>query len=282
MKTIFWRRSFQCSALLLLAPLTHAEPPPNLSLGVVPQFTATETLIRWAPVIERLQAACGLHIRLQPSTSIPAFEASFLGGSFDLAFMNPYHAVMAQRSQGYQPVVRDGKQRLKGVLVVRADSPYTKPQDLNGSTIAFPAPNAFGASLLMRAVLERAQGVKFTPEYVKTHSNAYRYVLTGQAPAAGGVEATLQAEPPEIRSQLRVLFATPSFAPHPLTAHPRVKADTRDCIERTLLRSSETPEGRSALEAIQVNEPVVASYLRDYAPLEQLSLESYVVQAPLR
>ena len=275
-------RTTACAVLTCLAVHAKAESPVSLSLGVVPQFTATETLMRWAPMIERLKTSCGHTVQLRPSNSIPAFEAQFLEGKFDLAFMNPYHAVMAKRAQGYLPLVRDNKRRLKGVLVVRADSPYRTPKDLDGQTIAFPAPNAFGASLLMRAVLERDQGVRITPAYVKTHSNAYRHVLAGQAAAAGGVQATLQSESDDIKSQLRVLFETPASAPHPLSAHPRVDAATRACIEKTMLEASNSAEGQAALASIQINEPVTAVYASDYAPLERLALEAYVVQSPAK
>jgi phosphonate transport system substrate-binding protein len=268
-------------AVLVAAPMwVHSESPNALNLGVVPQFTATETLQRWTPMIDNLQSACGRAIHLQYSKSIPAFESQFLNGSLDLAFMNPYHAVMAHRAQGYVPLVRDNKQRLKGVLVVRADSPYQTPQDLAGQTIAFPAPNAFGASLLMRAVLERDQNVHFAPVYAKTHSNAYRYVLTGQAAAAGGVQATLSSESEDIRSQLRVLFETPASAPHPLSAHPRLDVTLRTCLENAVLQSTKSPQGQTALDGIQMSEPVPAVYVRDYAPLERLSLEALVEKSP--
>ena len=280
MKATKWIRSLLNAALAGMGAMAQAGTTPPLVLGVVPQFTATETQLRWTPIIEQLQTACGRRFQLQPSRSIPAFETGFLAGSFDLAYMNPYHAVMAQRAHGYIPLVRDNKKRLKGVLVVAADSPYRKPQDFQDQAIAFPAPNAFGASLLMRAVLEREQGVRFTPRYVKTHSNAYRQVLTGQAAAAGGVQATLQAEPDDFKAQLRVLFETAPSAPHPLVAHPRVDAATRTCITNALLQAIQSPSGQAALDGIQMTEPVTAVYARDYAPLERLSLESYVVPAP--
>ena len=184
---------------------------------------------------------------------------------------------MAQRTLGDIRLVRDNKTRLKGVLVVAVDSPYRKPQDLQDQSIAFPAPNAFGASLLMRAALEREQGVQFTPLHVKTHGNACRQVLTVQA-AAGGVQATLQAESDDFNAQQRVPFETPPSAPHSLAAPPRVDAATSICIANALLRAVHSPSGQAAQNNIQMSEPATAFYARDYAPVERLALESYVVQ----
>lgn len=129
--------------------------------------------------------------------------------------MNPYHQVMVR--QRYQPLVGDGATLLRGILAVRRDSPITSLQQLNGAMIAFPSPNAFAASLLIRAHL-RQQGVAFTPVYLKTHSNVYRAVAIDQVGAGGGVNNTLQREPVELRERLRVLFTTPGYPAHPFSA----------------------------------------------------------------
>ncbi|WP_310568139.1 phosphate/phosphite/phosphonate ABC transporter substrate-binding protein [Hydrogenophaga sp.] len=255
-----------------------ASAPAPLVLGVVPQFPAIELQRRWGPVQTWLESECQVRIRLDIASSIPAFEERFLQGHHDLAYLNPYHAVMAKRAQGYEPLVRDGKEMLTGVLVVRADSAVRRLQDLQGATLAFPAPNAFGASLYMRALLEREHGLRFTASYVKTHANAYRHVLRGDAAAAGGIQATLDAEGPEVRDQLRVLYETPPAAPHPLAAHPRVRPEVRRCITERMTRAGQTEAVRDWLAGIQMPQPVVAQYERDYRPLEKLSLESYVVR----
>lgn len=251
--------------------------PTQLVLGIVPQFPAVELQRRWSPVLNWLEQSCRLSIRVDYVSNIPAFEERFLAGQFDLAYMNPYHAVMAYRAHRYEPLVRDGQNMLKGVLTVKADGTVQRLQDLQGATIAFPSPNAFGASLYMRALLERTQGVRFTPYYAKTHSNAYRHVLKGEALAAGGVGSTLAAETPEVQSQLRVLYETPPSAPHPLVAHPRVNADQRRCITEQLTAAVLPQATRDWLVEIQMPKPMRAVYGRDYQPLEKLALESYVV-----
>lgn len=267
------------SACLLMAAsypaLAQQGSHPSMTLGVVPQFPAVETQRRWLPVTESIGRACSVQIRMEFSADIPEFESKFLDGKFDLAYVNPYHAVMAHKAQGYIPLVRDGEKPLKGVIVVQKDSPVKRLSELSGSTIAFPAPNAFGASLYIRALLEREHQVRFTPDYVKTHGNAYRHVVKGEAAAAGGVMATLNAERPEIREQLRVLYETPGAAPHPLMSHPRVDAQARRCITEHLTQAS--PAMLTLTAAIQMSQPVKADYARDYQPLEKLALEKYVV-----
>ena len=92
-------------------------------LAVVPQFTPSEVHRNWAPFVEKLSKATQRNFEIRIYPSIPKFEEAFLNGEIDLAFMNPYHAVMAKRAQGYIPLVRDAAKPLTGILVVRRDSP---------------------------------------------------------------------------------------------------------------------------------------------------------------
>lgn len=264
--------------LLLLSAGLTAVAQTRWKLGIVPQLPAQEIQRQWRPVADWLETACAVRIEIDIAASIPQFEQGFARGDFELAYMNPYHAVMARQAQGYIPLVRDSQRMLSGVLVVPRDSPIRDVRDLAGKTVAFPAPNAFGASLFMRGLLEKEFGVVVAPAYVRTHSNSYRHVLTGEAAAAGGVDATLQREPEHVRSALRILFRTPEVPPHPLSAHPRIPADQRLCIARTLVNARTDPVRSPVLAGIQIPAPVEADFDRDYQPLVRLQLDRFVVE----
>ena len=264
--------------LLLLASVgAVAQEKKVYILAVVPQFTPSEVHRTWTPIVEKLSRATGRQFEIKIYTSIPKFEAAFLDGEIDLAFMNPYHAVMAKRAQGYIPLLRDDTNPLTGILLVQRDSPIKSIKELNGKALAFPAPNAFGASLYMRALLAEQEKISITPHYLKTHSNVYRHVIVGEAVAGGGVNNTLKREPPEVQAQLRVLFETPGVPSHPLAAHPRMPEGLRQAVTNTLLDMVNDPAGQKLLVEIQLPKPVKADYARDYQPLEKLKLEKYVV-----
>ena len=201
-----------------------------------------------------------------------------MAGEPDFAYMNPYHQVMSRRTQGYIPLVRDSE-ALTGIIVVRRDDPITSTQGLEGKTVAFPAPNAFGASLLIRSLLAERDKVSIKPTYVKTHSNAYRSVATGLSAAAGGIHSTFMEEPPEMRQALRILVETPGSAPHPFSAHPRVPAAVREAVRRTLLKMGSDPVGRQGMEDIPWNKLIAADHDRDYGHIERIGLEKYVVNS---
>lgn len=263
--------------LLLASTVAVAAEKEGYILGVVPQFTASEVHRTWTPIVEKLSKVTGRHFQIKVYPSIPKFEVAFLNGEIDLAFLNPYHAVMAKRAQGYIPLLRDDASPLTGILVVQRDSPIKSIKELNGKTLAFPAPNSFGASLYMRALLAEQEKISITPQYLKTHSNVYRHVIMGEAAAGGGVNNTLKREPPEVQAQLRVLFETPGVPSHPLVAHPRVPQGVRQAVTNAMLELGNDPAGQKLLAEIQIPKPVKADYARDYQPLEKLKLEKYVV-----
>lgn len=263
--------------LLLTAGAAKAAPPspPSYSLYVVPQFQAADIQSSWGPILERVQQETGLRLTLKLSRDIPAFEADLNSGKADFAYMNPFHQVQAHASQGYTPLLRDSKP-LVGLLLVRKDSAIKSVQDLQGKVLAFPAPNALGASLLIRAELSEHYRVSFQPFFAKTHANTYRQILLGKALAGGGIRSTLDGESEEVRAALRVLMETPPTAPHPLSAHPRVPQAAQQAVAGALLKLANDAALKAQFEDIRMPKPTRADYARDYAPLEKLHLERYV------
>lgn len=264
---------------VLASLLQTASAADTLTLGIVPQFPALEIHRAWTPIAQAMEEVLAKPVQLKIYSSIPSFERDVIAGGPDIVYLNPYHMVMARRAQKYRPVVRDNAQLLSGILVVQADSPIKSLTDLAGQKIAFPAPNAFGASLLIRAFLSESYGVRFEPSYVQTHSNAYRNVARGEAAAAGGIFATLKREPEDLRQRLRVLYSSPQFAPHPIAVHPRTTLQQQTALTQLFLRLATTGDGRRMLSEIAISEPISADYQRDYSSLEKLGLERYIKQS---
>ena len=250
--------------------------PRRVSVYVVPQLPPALLFARWSPLLEQVGRKTGQCFELAIASSIPEFERALLKGTPDFAFINPYHAVMVRRRQGYIPLLMDSQERLSGILAVTSDSPIQTVAALDGKTVVFPAPNAFAASLLIRAHLA-GQGIKIEPRYVQTHASVYRAVALGEVIAGGGVNNTLQREETALRARLRILYETPSYAPHPLVAHPRLSAAQRESVTSALMGMASTDTGRQLLDQVQMPVPVRANYGRDYAPLERLGLDRFVV-----
>ena len=260
----------------LLMP-AHADSNKVFTIAVVPQFPTENLHHDWLPVLARLEKETGYTFTLQLSPNIPQFEEGVLAGKADFVYMNPYHEVMAKKAQGYEPLVRNNN-LLTGILVVRKDSSIKSVKELDGQEIAFPAPNAFGASLWMRTLLVEKEKITIKPVYVKTHSNAFRNVVVGKMIACGAINNTLAEESEEVRGVLRVLLETPGVPPHPLSAHPRVPRTARQAVMKAWLEMANDAAGQELLKGVQMPKPVRADYARDYLPLEKLGVEKYVVR----
>ena len=256
--------------------LAHAQTPTKYNFWVVPQLSGTELSKDWGPLLQRLSKDIGADLELKLAPSIPRFEQEFLKGSADFAYMNPYHAVMAKAAQGYVPLVRDAKP-IYGILLTRKDGLYQTLKDLQGKAVAFPSPNAFGASLYMRALLAEQGGIQVEPRYVKTHPNVYRHVLRNEVAAGGSVSATFNDELLEVRDQLHVIFKTPEQASHPIAAHPRIPDALRKKLTQALLDLTKDEAGRALLKDIRTTTPILANYERDYHALDKLNLKKYLV-----
>jgi len=269
-------QGFIFTACTIFASSTIADEVRVYSLGVVPQFEPLKLASIWTPISDAIFEQSGVRLELLGSSTIPEFEERFLAGDFDFAYMNPYHSIMASDAQGYVPILRDGSRSIFGILVVRNDDSALTVSELEGSRIAFPAPNALGASLMMRANLDRIHKLDFEPVYAETHTSAYLNVLFGEARAAGGVMSTFRNAEPAIQDNLHVIYETTRVAPHPLTAHPRVAHEIVDLVREAMLAIAQNDEGKALLSQIPMHEPV-SSNEAEYQALREMELEQYLV-----
>lgn len=247
----------------------------SYTFSVIPQYNVVQLHTEWQPVLERISRETGVTLELVLQPSLPKFERVLLKGEPDFAYINPYQALAAKKTQGYLPLVRDSK-ALAGVLLVRRDSPYHNLQDLANQDIGFPAANAFGASLYLRALMAE-KNIKFDAQILSTHGNVFRSILNGSVAAGGAVNNTFNDEKAEIRNQLRVLFQTPGTASHPVIAHPRVPEAVRRAVKMAFLAMKKDPAGSAMLMDIRLPQPLPANYDTDYLPLEKLGIEKFIV-----
>lgn len=263
--------------LCLLIPVSSAAQSENVySVGVVPQFEAKKLRKIWLPILDELEKLTGYQLKLKASPNINEFEKEFLAGEFDFAYMNPYHLLIANESQGYIPLIRDNGKKLFGILTVRKDSKIKSVRDLNNQLVAFPSPNALGASLQMRAELQDIFKINIKPLYVKTHDSVYLNVLLKQTAAGGGVQKTFNRQQKNIKDALKIIHKTTPVAAHPLAVHPRIKKNVYLKIKQAFLQLAVTEKGRKLIEKIPMRKAGPAS-LNDYSSLYKMNLKRFFV-----
>ena len=259
--------------LSLSVPVIAAD---NYIVGVVPQFATQIISSTWEPLLEELAAKTGDTFELVIETDITQFEVALERGDYDIAYMNPWHAVIAFETQGYVPIVKDGANSLKGILIVKADSEISEVSQLDNAEIAFPSPNALSASLLMRTELATLHGLTVTPLYVRTHPSVYLNVALGKSLAGGGVLRTLRAQPQSLQDQVKIIYETREVSPHPIVAHRSISAEARLKIANALLDIAAEPEGAALFAGIPMQQPTSAK-LEEYLALRDWRLREFYV-----
>jgi phosphonate transport system substrate-binding protein len=261
--------------LVICAGAARAEDkgPSEYSLGVVPQFEQRKLVAVWTPIIAELERTTGLSFKLMTTGKLNDFEKQYMAEQFDFVYMNPYFIVRGVKPGTYIPVVRDNKPH-RGVVVVRKGGPISTVADLAGKTVAFPSPNAIGATLMTRSELERLFGVKVVPLYVKSHSSVYLHVAKSLTAAGGGVLKTLQEQDAGVRDLLTVLHTTDVMPNLPVAANRRIPSEVREKVQRAFLALGTTDEGRALLAKVPITE-IVAATLDEYLVIEKWGLEKY-------
>lgn len=273
----FMKKHFCYATLffILLSQITSvAVAEQTYSIGVVPQFDTRRTAKIWQPILDEVSRKSGIKLELKSSPNILEFESQFKAGVFDFAYMNPYHAIIANEKQGYSPLLRDNGRNLFGIIVVKKDSPILSVTELDNETIAFPSQNALGATLLPRAELNRKFNIKVNGLYVKSHSSVYLNVLLGKTIAGGGVQKTLSIQPEKIRDNLRILYETSAVSSHPLTVHSRVDMSVIHRVRTAFLELGDSESGRALLKKIPMKKIGPAS-IDDYQSLKEMGLDKY-------
>ena len=243
-----WRllRAISGAALLCLAVLpavkadTAPATSPVISFGIVPQQSAAKLARLWTPILEDLSGTTGYRIEFRTAPNIPEFEQRLAKGEYDVAYMNPYHYTTFHRKPGYLAFAKAKDKRLKGIIVVRADSPYQTLEELANQTLAFPSPAAFAASIVTRANLQ-SRSIPFEPRYVSSHDSVYRSVAKGLYPAGGGVVRTFNNVDEDTRGQLRILWTSPGYTPHAFAAHPRLDSEVVGTVQTAMVFPLRSP-----------------------------------------
>lgn len=254
------------------SPLRAA--PESYTFSVVPQFERRMLFNIWQPIIDELEKRTGHRFHLVTSLSVGDYEGDLAKGLYDFAYMNPYMMPLLENQPGYLPLVRDNRP-LHGILIVRKDSPVQRVEDLQGKSLAVPSMTALGASLLLRAELDRKFGVTNQVVIAKTHSSVFVHVINGFTDAGGSVQKALVEQPAKIRDSLRVLYRTQDLPSHPVAAHKRVPPAVRESVRQALIELSKSEAGRKLLDKVPMPEPVAATS-DDYHVLRALKLDSYL------
>ncbi len=203
-------RLLPCAALavsLMTTPAASAEDPEILAIGVVPFEEVQLTFEKFAGVVKALEENTGKKIEWHFPTSYASAIESHRRGFLHIVYYGPRSYVLAsEKTDGNveafaMPVwgtgpYRDATQGYHSYVIVRADSPYKKVEDLKGKVIALTGPASTSGDLIPRVELGKRFGIRIDKYFGKLfhaggHDAAALAVKEGRADAATVADITL-------------------------------------------------------------------------------------------
>ncbi len=211
---------------LLLVNLTYAK---DLVFGVVPQQSPLVLMKKWTPIIDKISHESGLNIILKIETSIPKFEEELYSGKYDIAYVNPYHYVIAHKKQNYTPILRANK-LIQGIIVASKEIVAIEPKKLKGKTFLFPAPNAFAATLLTKYELKEKYNFNIDKDakvmYVNSHDSVFKGVARELGEYGGAIVRTYNNfKDKESKDKLNIIYKTSKYPSHPIIVSNQLSQD---------------------------------------------------------
>lgn len=202
-----------------------------------------------------LQQRLGAEIHLELYGSFQQQRAAIAAGGVDLIYANPYDAAMLVREHRFAGLARPGNRSDEAIIVVRADNPAQKVEDLQtGIRVAAtddPDINMMGMILLEPADLDSSR-------VTRVECDAYvlvaKQLLTGKADVGIFLSDAYDGLSPFIRNDLRPLVRSEiAVVQHGLFVGPRMVSRHGDILEALLSMNSD-PRSQSVLQALGVSE----------------------------
>lgn len=267
------------------APTFAAEPVmrpqrQQYRFAVHPLHNPQRLFDNFQPMVDILNDANPqFYVRLLAARDYANFEKRLEEGEFDFALANPMQTLAALK-HGYEIVAKMGDDaNFRGIIIARNDSGFSKPADLDGRNLIFPAPTALAATLMPRYFMH-ANGVNLDSVHTSfsgSQESAIMNVYLGHADAAGTWPMPWELflkERPAIAREMKVLWRTDPLINNAIIARSSLPREDVERFVATLVALQDSPRGKAALEHISLSRfersnnaaytPVVEKFLASY------------------
>jgi phosphonate transport system substrate-binding protein len=223
------------SLLLLIGTYALAM---EMTLGVVPQQSPLKLAKKWSSITKYLEKETGIKVIFKTERSIPQFEKKLYEGAYDISYMNPYHFVVANKTQEYNAFIR-AKKNIVGILLAKNKVEFNT-KNLENKTFLFPAPNAFAATLLPKFEFKERFGFDIDKQakviYVNSHDSVYKGIAREIGFLGGGIIRTFNNfKDKNDKDNISIVYKTEAYPSHPIAYHPRVKQSDVLKIQKAFL-----------------------------------------------
>ncbi len=247
----------------------------TMILAVHPYLPTTELVNRFTPLADYLTRTTGRPIKLRVGRTYAEHIRAIGTDSVDIAYMGPASYIRMVERYGKKPLLArqevKGQPNLRGVIIVRHDSPFRALVDLKGKRFAYGDPDSTMSHVVPQYLLQRA-GVSESAlahhAFLGSHNNVVLGVLAGDYDAGAVKEEVFENQ---AAKGLRALAVTPPVADHVFVASGKLPSSLVVSLRGAFSRLKDTPEGRSIMHALHPNmTALVPAVDSDYDSLRAL------------
>lgn len=229
--------------LLGFAPTGHAQTAYRFS--PVNQYDINMTAAYWNPIIQYVSEKSGVKLELKIGRTSADTTAYVLAQEVEFVFSN--HLFSPEREKlGWKVFGRRQMPTIQSQIVVPADSPIQRLEDLKGQEVAFPGPEAFIAYKVPYAqLLSRNLDVKVV--FGGNQNAALTQLFAGKVKAAGGNSQLIDGYASRENRKFRVLWTSEPFHDLALMASGKVPEKDLKAIATAFFNMHKTSEGKAIL-----------------------------------
>ncbi len=241
--TIF---SILATIALLSGSPAHGQEK-HYAFNVLNQRSVALTAQYWNPILTYVSAKSGVPLELKLAKSSDEGNAQAEHGAY--AFLYTNHFFTPERDRlGYKVIARPAGPGIKSEIVVPADSPVKKIEDLDGKDVAFVSRDGFTGYWLPLDALLRAK-VKVNVVFTG-NQEASSAQLRIKKVAAAGVNSSVMARYARRESfDYRAVWTSETYQDLCIMANPKVPPDKVAAVRAALVGMASDPAGRKILEA---------------------------------
>lgn len=232
-----------------------------LRVSVAAVISPTGTAESYQPLLTYLSAQLDRPVELVQRRTYAETNELIEQGLVDLAFVCTSAYISGRQQFEMELLVApqvNGVTTYHALLIVRADSPARRMDDLRGTVFAFTDPTSHTGRVYPTALVQRLGS---TPDrffertfFTYSHDNAIRAVAEGLADAAAVDSLVYEyavARNPDLAQRVRVIHRSPPFGIPPVVVSPNVRPQLKATLQEVMLTMADDPTG-SGPQALQV------------------------------
>lgn len=243
-------------ALCALGFLAGASAAAEYKMGVYPFNSPTHIMKSMSPISTGLSRSLGIRVLLRTKSTPEKFFAELENNTYDIIWTHPFAYVRAHDEFGYLPLVRRTTPRIV-LVVTKVDSEIRAVHQLKGKSLGMPPAVGSVNPQIRYSLMKRGlhPGRDLSVRIFLNNHDCLQKLVTGGVDACATSPISLKffKQFRDDQVDVRVLFRSKAMPPAVVSVHPRVPAQHREIIKRTMVSWHETEEGRRLLKVSRIS-----------------------------